>query len=769
MKDKFKSDLFETAQELVQAKNNAVTANRDRRDRLKDVRNFSNGLAMMTEEEAKKLGRKEITNHLTTYGKLLNQVTMFSSMVNGVPNLIEVIVDTNDAEKDIVTGQRMSKIINETVINHEGVFASLWDQISGEIVMAGGLPALHSPSYGWLPTAALDMVFPPGTPLHARGATYAFNPIELSLPDLRKLLRVAQEDGSSYDRETIKALIDHLETQIQHQITTANGHGEDITQAIRGEDSYKLTSIPCWEYYEVRPYTDKGSKYESYVSKTIFCDPLQLPSVVEDKSMASRDGSPDARIVAHFEKAYEDSSAWVTFVAVDAEIGGHKKVESLRGVAELVYPSGTEMENLLNLILEGDKIRSRPKIRITGSANPDDVAKWNIEQDLYAPEGVEEMEFKTNNQHLQTPFGMLNSTAAMVAGGPMSNSSQGGELRQQALERQDSNLSIQTNRANTAYKALEHMINVIVWRVLTSDVKPGTPGYMDIMACRSRMEAENLDYKSLAEREYGRFKFLRVRARRVIGAGDRQMQIETSDWMMTNLVSVEPALRPTVLQQAFLLRTNDPDLAEVVVRPPKVILNQQRVIAENEFDTILRRAVVGIALSPQPDDIHHNHVETHFIDMQALIGKGEMMPWTQIDALGFAAITQHVGEHLQIIMGNPKTNFEGTRYLQTYQALIEAAKPLVKQAQESQQTNSGLTPKEQAELELAVARLELDARALGLKEQDLQDLQRIRAERSMLSKRSQFAREISDADRRELERVRIAQTSAQNQGNNNQA
>jgi hypothetical protein len=74
MKDKFKSDLFETAQELVQAKNNAVTANRDRRDRLKDVRNFSNGLAMMTEEEAKKLGRKEITNHLTTYGKLLNQV-----------------------------------------------------------------------------------------------------------------------------------------------------------------------------------------------------------------------------------------------------------------------------------------------------------------------------------------------------------------------------------------------------------------------------------------------------------------------------------------------------------------------------------------------------------------------------------------------------------------------------------------------------------------------------------------------------------------------
>lgn len=759
--DYFTSDIFDDVQQLVQAKDNARYANDQRRKRLKDVRNFSNGLAMMTEDEAKKLGRKEITNHLTTYGKLLSQEAMFSSMVNGVPNLVEIIVDTNDPETDTVTGQKLAKIINETVLQRQGLFSALWKKVSGEIIMAGGVPVVHPAAYGWLPSAEIDMIFPAGTSIEPNGITYAFNPIELTLESLRKLHKMSEHEGSSYHVETLKLLIDHLEEQIKQQITTANGHGSDKTEAARGEESYKLMTIPCWEYYEVRPYQNEGAKYECYVSKTLFCDPTQLPSL-STKGLTSAKGEPDYRVLAHFEKAYEDASAFLYNVAIDAEIGGDKKIETLRGVAELVYPSGTEMENLLNLILEGDKIRARPKVRITNAANPDDVAKWNIEQDMFAPEGVEEMEFKTNNQHLQTPFGMLQTTAAIVAGGPVSNGPRGGELRQQAVERQETNLGIQSNRINTGYIALESILDVVVHRLLTSETKPGTPGYMDIMACRAKLEREIPEYRTLAEREYGRFKYLRVRARRVIGAGDRQTQVETADWMMQNLVSIEPAMRPTVLQQAFLLRTGDPDLAEVVVRPPKVILNQQRVIAENEFDTIVRRAMVGLAVSPQPDDIHHNHVETHFIDMQALLGKGELVGWDQIDALGFAAMTQHVGEHLTIIMSNPATNFEATRYLQTYQALIESSKPLVKQVQEAQQNQQqAMTPKEQAEVELAVARLELDARALGLKEQDLANLQRIRAERAMLSKRSQFAREISDADRRNIERARMAQQSAQ--------
>lgn len=760
--DKFTSDIFDNVQQLVQAKDNARSANDQRRKRLKDVRNFSNGLAMMTEEEAKNLGRKEITNHLTTYGKLLSQEAMFASMVNGVPNLVEVIADTNDPERDTVMGQKMAKVLNETVLQRLGLLSAWWKKVSGELIIAGGVPVVHPAAYGWLPSAEIDMIFPAGTSIEPNGVTYAFNPIELNLDSLRKLYKASQHEGSSYHVETLKLLIDHLEEQIKEQITTSNGHGSDRTEATRGEESYKLTTIPCWEFYEVRPYKEDGAKFECYVSKTLFCDPLQLPSLSTKKPLTSAEGKPDCRVIAHFEKAYEDASAFIYHVAVDAEIGGDKKIESLRGVAELVYPSGTEMENLLNLILEGDKIRARPKVRITNTANPDDVAKWNIEQDMFAPEGVEEMEFKTNNQHLQTPFGMLNTTAAIVAGGPVSNGPRGGELRTQALERQETNLGIQSNRVNTAYTALESILEVIVHRLLTSETKPGTPGYMDIMACRAKLEREVPEFTKLAEREYGRFKYLRIRARRVIGAGDRQTQVETADWMMSNLVSVEPAMRPTVLQQAFMLRTGDPDLAEAVVRPPKVILNQQRVIAENEFDTIVRRALVGLSISPQPDDIHHNHIETHFIDMQALLGKGELVQWDQVDALGFAAMTQHVGEHLTIIMSNPATNFEATRYLQTYQALIEASKPLVKQVQEAQQeAQQGLTPKEQAELELAVARLELDARALGIKEQDLADLQRIRAERSMLSKRSQFAREISDTDRRNLERVRITQQSAQ--------
>jgi hypothetical protein len=270
------------------------------------------------------------------------------------------------------------------------------------------------------------------------------------------------------------------------------------------------------------------------------------------------------------------------------------------------------------------------------------------------------------------------------------------------------------------------------------------------------LEEEKIDYKKLAERHHGRFRWIRVRAKRVIGNGDRQEQIDTSDWMMTNLQNIEPATRPIVIQRAFALRTQDPDLAELAVRPPHIILNQQRVIAENEFDTISRRAMVGMAVSPQPDDIHQNHIETHLIDAQALLGSNEVEPWGLREALVFAAVLQHIGEHIQILIGNKATNFEGNKYLQPYQQLIHQSKPVIKDVHQRQQTEENkLTPKEQADIEIQLATLELKAHELGVRTEDLKDLQRIRANRAALSNRAQYVKEVADAERRGMEKAKL--------------
>ena len=86
-----------------------------------------------------------------------------------------------------------------------------------------------------------------------------------------------------------------------------------------------------------------------------------------------------------------------------------------------------------------------------------------------------------------------------------------------------------------------------------------------------------------------------------------------------------------VLHQATLLRTQDPDRADTLVKVPQAIINAQKVTAENEFDTIERRAALGQVLPVADDDIHQDHVPVHLLDMQAMVARHEMRPWDKYD------------------------------------------------------------------------------------------------------------------------------------------
>lgn len=755
---KFDSQFFKTADELDEARADAVSVHNDRRERLSIVRKFSNGLATMSEEEAKRLGRKEITNHLTTYSKLLQQETMFHSMVTGTNALLEIIVDTNDPERDFITGQKMSSIINRGAIHRRGRFSAFWKKAAGEIVMAGGAPAIHRSSFGWLPEVSLNFFFPKGTDTSAEKIPYCFEPVELSYADLKNLLAsVKGEKGNLIDSENIRNLINHLRKQIKDRTKSSSTFGEDeVTQGARDAGGQKIGTIEAYYYYEVK-YREDGS---SFVSRTLFVGAMQTSSSGDAPAVRNKRNGEDtsaARFIAYQEEAYPDVHTWLHMVCIDAEIGGNKDMDSLRGMAELLYPSGSEMEELLNLILEGDKAKAKVKFRATDSAKKEDVLKWNIEQDSMVPDGIEEFEIKNGNQQLQTPFSMLDRNTSSITGSPVSNSGRNGELRVQQQERSEASSSIQINRLADAYAHLESILETVVWRLLDGPVKPGTDGYPETMWVRKRLSEENIDFKTLATREFGQFRFIRIRAKKVIGNGDRQQQIETSDWMVSQLPNIEPASRPIILQQAFALRTGDPDLAEMAIRPPKVLLNAQRVTAENEVDTIGRRALIGVLVSPQPDDIHHNHIESHLVDLQALIGADDLLPWTIREATVFAALVQHTGLHIQILIGNKATNFEGNKYLEPFQKIINSARPLVKKVQETQnQQVAQLTPKEQADIEIEVAKLELKARQLGVDEADLQDLQQIRAARSALTSRAQYVREMNERERLNLEKAKLS-------------
>ena len=745
----FKSQYFDTPEDLVRAKDNAWDGVKTRRKRLDVIRKFTNMQRLMTDEEAEKLGRTEITNFGLSHRDMLQIESQITSMVTTTNGVVEIIVDTDNAEKDYQLGLRMSEAINRGAVHFKGKFANLWRKVAGEITIAGGTPVTYNPRYGWLPELREDMFFPKATPLDAEKVTYAFDPRELSLHELKQMLAAIGDGESRYmARENIEGLIEVLEEQIEdNRKDQGSSHGFGVTEAVRDGKADRAQTVSAWDYFEVK-YDEKGNQY---VSRTLFTD-----GICGNTEMADSKDASSARIIDHMEKAFTSATDWLHMVFIDSEIGGVKNVDTCRGIAELIYPSALELEDLINLTLEGDKIRAKPKIQLTGDANMDDVLKWDIVADMYAPAGVQEMEFKSSSQSLMTPFAMLRQNAAGLAASSVANSGRGGELRQQALERQENSAQLTGNRLAESYNHMESLLETLVYRLLVGDVKPGTDGYHEIKWVRAYLDRYNVPYKDLAKREHGRFQYIRVRAKRVIGNGDAQQRVETADWLMNNIMNYAPATRPLVVQQATALRTQDPDLAEYLVKVPQAILNAQKITAENEFSTIERRAALGQTIPVAPDDIHQDHVPVHLVDMQSMVAMSQMRPWDKLDVLQFAGLAEHTGEHLNILMSNPLTNPEAKAFLPDYQNIVASASAIVQEVEERLGSEQGqLSAREQAEVELKTAQLQLEAQKLGLKIEDTRKIWENREARAAISRRSQFAREVSEAKRLELDNKRI--------------
>ncbi len=752
---KFDSEYFENATELAQAREDAWNNVKERRDRLSIVRKFTNMMNTLSEEEAKQLNRTEVVNHGLTHRDMLQNETQLTSMVTVTKSLLEVVVDTDNPEQDLITGQRISHAINEAAIHHKGRFANLWRKVAGEIVIAGGCPVVFPQKYGWLPTPAPDMYFPRNTSLDAEEIPYAFQSVELGVMDLKNLREAVDGDkGKHISVENIDRLIEAIEEQIKEN-NKNNASEFQIAQSVRQNDLFdnQITISACW-YYEIKT-VEKSS--DQYVSATLFIDNVQG---IELKSK-SEDASAHC-IVAYFDKAYENASDWLHMVTVDSEIGGVKTTDTLRGVAEMSYASGAEMEELLNLIIEGDKARAKPKWKLTDGADPEEVLKWNSVSDAFVPQGIEEMQIRNNSASLMTPFTLLSQNAAGLSTSDTSNSGRGGELRQQAVERQKNSVMLQTNRVSEAYNHMESIFETVVWRLLAGETKPGTSGYRETMCVRDKLEAYEIDYKKLSERKYGKFKWLRIRVKRTIGNGDRQQQLDTAAWFMLNRMAFEPAARPLALHYATLLQTQDPDLAESLVKVPKAIINAQKITAENEYDTIRRRAALGQILPVAQDDIHQDHIPVHLLDMQAHVAAHDVRPWDKLDVIAFAGLVEHTGQHLQTLMADPLTAGEAKMFLQDYQQISESAQAIVAEIEESTPDEAmSMTPKEQADFQLKLEALRQRSIELGLKAENMDRLNKNAASRQALAQRGQYVREINENARLKLDDKRIEKQAEQ--------
>ena len=759
---KFESEYFDDVDDLVSEKDNLLLLHKEKKERVDTVRNFTNGLPTMTDEEAEELGRSEITNHMLGYKNIQAIETQYYSIYSGSNTLAEVIVDTDSPEMDQKLSLIFTKYLNEAIY-HRGIFGNLWRSVSGELPIASKAPLMFDANQGWCPRLATNMLFPKGTGYIAEDVTYAFAPRELTMADLNQMSKAVKSGkGKMIDKETIDNMLKALREQIGTDSVRLSGHegeADEIGDTARDSLSHKderKTTFNAWWYYEVVHEED-----QSYVSATLFTEPCTV-------------GKTDIgqKVLAYRKKAYDTPESWLHFIVADSEIGGVKTIDKARGIAELTYNSDSDREELLNIIVEGTKERAKPKYTVKENADIDAVLQWDPSTDPFAPEGVEEFVVRAPTGDLFAPFEVLGQNSAGLSAGGVSNVGRGGESRNQTLERQKNNGANTNSRISDVYKNLDMLLDEIGNRFLTAKTKRGTEGWQEILWYRSKLDEQigeklGLDWRKMIKKDFGRFKFLKIRAIRSIGEGDRGEQLEVADWLMTNITQYAPQKRPFILHTATLAVTKDSDLADFLVSKPDVIISAQRTIAENEYDTIMRRAVSGELISPSVSDIHQDHLGTHIKDLEAHLARHGIAPWKRNDVLGFAGMVEHVGEHLQVLLGNKDTNEEAKLFTKRLQEVVQAAQAVVKEVDEVEGTEeSQMSEKERAELELKTAEFQLKARKLGLEEEAFVTLNASRLARQSNIERGQFSRELESARRLNQTDAQIAIQAKQQKSTN---
>ena len=792
------SDIHDSIDSLIQCKSATVTDNASKLARRQIVHAFVNMQDTLTEEERNSEGIDEIVNFGTTFRSAQTNITPLENIVTGTKSICDAVVDFNDPNRDHLVSIELSNIANDWIFTNSEKFHQLWRTAVGEGYLVGGGPAIFEESdAGLYPEYNRNFLFPKGTSLEPNEITYAFERKEFTISQLQELIENTDEDDDSVSIEALETLVDEIKEQIAGNSGSRIGgeEGYNLESNSARDDAYAKSTFEIWGYWEVRTYPDdypsKNKRGSQYISHILFVD-----QCVVGTASNKRKGVDINTIIFQEEIAFENPEEWLVMMIFDEEIGGTKNVDTLRGIGEAFYKPAVKMEELFNMKMEGALASSVPYLIEKEGANPDEVLDFQY-GDPFLPKGTEFAQVPNTARELNPIVSELTGVVSGIASSGQSNTGRGQELRQQAVERQDNTQIIKNNRINRAYMKLSKLIDLILNRALNLEPDTGTKDYMTIKGFQDALDRAivhifNLNdeqnpgddtigdtktamkkakdvRKKLGERAYGRFKYLRVKARESATGLDRPSEVQNADYILRMVESgrVPAQNAPALLQRAVAYQTQNSDIAELVASPPEQIQTEQIERAAGEWMVIGRRALAGEIYPIGPRDIDEDHVEAHKMDLIADVNLHGLRPWDQADVVMFTAKVNHTGSHLERMRTRPESADVARQQMQEFQEIIRTAGQIIQilEEQRAEKQQEELSIDDQlvvAKTEKIKAEIEIMGRNFGVDFEDKIDVMRNRVTRAQqnqehlnLMSRSQVVNEVKAQREFELKKQQL--------------
>jgi hypothetical protein len=706
------SDIFEDMSQLKIHVDNVYCDTQDTFDNYEVLYKFDNMRSIHDAEELEESGDEEIINYGSSNRDGQLYVAPIESLATESDRPINIEFDTNDVFADRNLSTFATELYNQLVYQQDNVAQTVWGQIAGYGWQRGYAPTIHDIEEDSIyPRVAVDMRFPPGTPLITHRK---INFAERVYEDLHYLnhLKTISKDGHEYvDYENVKELIDIIKKRAQEG-TSVDTAGDEYDVESRPDEEnnidYRKHTIRVCKYYEAR--------FENGKPK------ISVIHYVDSFTVQSTSMPTDPLVIFADDNAYDSWDDFFNFYVFDEEIGGEKTTDNIKGLSEAVFEPNQSKEIIKNRRRELALAASMPFILPNGKMSVDDALKFKFGESTVAPDGADKDSFyfaPDTSRHLDGVVFDLDSSSTAITGGERSNFRRGQETRNQTLDRLGNNEVIKKNRLRKAVRSFRKFNQHIFHRFMTLDVDKDSPSYNVIMYFRECMyqkiqEAYNLEnekeakakFKELAEQRYGFAKHYSVKVRNNLGIDpdDEQMMIQVLQQSLQQGI-FDAQTSNDVRRLIMLTATHDDDIVNGIFRSPEEVRKNQNTLAAMEWSVIERRTFAGEEYAIDSSDIHVDHLRQHLLDMIADINVHGVQPWTEAMVMTWAAKVRHVSQHIAAARTDPASQSEFKELFPTFQQVVAQSTNIIQELSEIQEQQSQDSQDPQDVLRLEQARL----------------------------------------------------------------
>jgi hypothetical protein len=713
---------FKDAQSVASIISQMQDSDRDRRENRALINNLFNGNPPFTEDEAEENQVLTNFNDLSSTKQAHDARKTFDNAFIVPSKYFTVTLTEGDPHKRIAWGLSITNSINR-IMKRSLAYTNTLRSIFAQVVLHGVGPALWHDQDNWCPkvSALEDLLIPSRTTLDMDNLTH-FAVFTRYTPSQLYGMTHGESVDPGWDIPLVeKILAEAFKAEIGPPTDSQSDTPEKLEEAYKANggtyDTDAAPTINLWRFFHQDEKTGKW-----------------FLTVLEDGNTATQ--KPTEKFLYKSKAPYAESLGEVLHIMfADGANVAPFLYHSVRGLGFLLYALA-HVQNRLRCKLTDAAFQDMLWIfRNVGPEDREKIRMVDLQNFGLIPEGISYV--PANERYAVNPnlpsavLGMGRQSMSEVSASFTQDINDGTKREMTATEAMGRITSV--NSMVSAMLGMSYTYITFQYREICRRLCKQTSGNKDAQRFMAEMQAAGVPIEALNSELWD------ISPEKVIGAGNKMLQIAQADKLMAARPAYPPDAQQRILRIFTQVNTDDPQLADVLV--PEA----EQTVTETTHDAQLSAAALleGVMVSPRKGMNPIEYVEAQLAvlgqKIEAIEQNGGMAD--PDDVMGLSMLVQHITANVQQVAQDPAQQQRVKMYEDALGKASNYIKGYIQRLQEQQQAamesgQQGMTPEAMSKIQGAIMMAQSNAK-----------IKEAAAEQKMRHKELQF---MADQRRRDV-------------------